>query len=121
MHFKGVGRGVRERHHPPAELGERPLGHQLHPHGSDAAFDAEGAVDRRVLLETGVQLGVGGRVSGEEGGVGKEKKKDGRAADALPCGAAPPSGSSRLSARGRPDSEGLSRPTSSLQRQGGGV
>lgn len=39
-----------------AKLLERAIRHQLHPHWSDAAFDAERLVDRRVLLETGVQL-----------------------------------------------------------------
>lgn len=39
-----------------SEFLERTLGHQLHPHRPDAAFDTERLVDGRVLLETDVQL-----------------------------------------------------------------
>ena len=56
VHLERVGRGVGEGHHVLFELLERTLGHQLHPHRPDAAFDTERLVDGRVLLETDVQL-----------------------------------------------------------------
>ena len=57
VHLEGVGWGVGEGHHALAKLIKSPLGHQLHPHRSDAAFDTERLVDGRILLETDVQLG----------------------------------------------------------------
>lgn len=56
VHFEGVRRSVGEGHHVFAEFLERTLGHQLHPHRSDAAFDPKGLVDSRVLLKANVQL-----------------------------------------------------------------
>lgn len=56
VHLESVGRGVGVSHHVTLQFLERPLTHQLHSHWSDAAFEPEGLVNGRVLLETVVEL-----------------------------------------------------------------
>lgn len=56
VHFKRVGWCVWKFHHALAKLCERSRRHQLDPHWSNAAFDAERLVDGWITLETRIQL-----------------------------------------------------------------